>query len=98
MKEKDGGCGGRHRCCGLLLDCFVFVFFFFCPTDQHAVRAGGGQGALFSFFIVTIAFDIFDNICLKHKELSVNLTRIVLFDSSGEHFREHEGRAKNALV
>lgn len=62
------------------------LLFFFCPTDQHAVRAGGGQGALFSFFRVTIAFDIFDNIYLKHKELSVNLTRIVLFDISGEHF------------
>lgn len=89
MKEKDGGCGGRHRCCGvafgLLCLCFL-CFSFFCPTDQHAVRAGGGQGALFSFVIVTIAFDIFDNIYLKHKELSVNLTRIVLFDISGEHF------------
>lgn len=27
---------------------FLFVFF---PTDQHAVRASGGQGALFSLYI-----------------------------------------------
>lgn len=63
----------------------LFSLLFFILSDRPTCSKGwwwaGG-----AFFIVTIAFDIFGNIYLKHKELSVNLTRIVLFDISGEHF------------
>lgn len=37
---------------------FGLLCRFYCQTDQHAVRAGGGQGGSLDFFIVTVAFDI----------------------------------------
>lgn len=51
-----------------------------------------GRGAGLLFLIVTVAFVVFliiyfFTICDEH--ISVNLTRVVLFDISGEHFREH---------
>lgn len=53
------------------------------------MRAGGGQGGRAVVLIDMVAFDVFFiayffTICDEH--LSVNLTRVVLFDNSGEHF------------
>lgn len=69
----------------IALSLFSLLFFFL--SDRPTCSKGWWwAGGAFLFFIVTIVFDIFENIYLKHKELSVNSTRIVLFDISGEHF------------
>lgn len=62
--------------------CFFCLFFF--PTDQHAVRASGGQGALFSLYIrIQDSVKSLVTWIGKHREVGVNLTRVVLFDISG---------------
>lgn len=61
------------------LGCCFFVF----RTNQHAVRASCGRGALFSLCTRIQGSETIGTRIGKHGELGVNFTRVVLFDISG---------------